>query len=273
MTPPRRIRLALSLLAPLAFGLHCAHAPPPRLAKPSPDAPTPKAVAVARAPEDTPVPAASPPRPPPPVISTPMAGEPAAALSEARLVTSSCENYQQVAREQAQARIKQMRADVDASLRDWHESQPDCWAEYAEQERESKSGSGYGRAYGGMAGGSIGMGSMGMGSMGMGIMGKGYPKPVSQPSFRPAPPRPAAKSPAPSAQRAAPRAAESASGATPRAAESASGTNNQVAGVDEADIVKTDGRYVYLSMNGALRIVEALHPRVISVTKLSLIHI
>ena len=44
----------------------------------------------------------------------------------------------------------------------------------------------------------------------------------------------------------------------PRAARSASGTNNQVAGVDEADIVKTDGRYVYLALNGALRIVEAL---------------
>ncbi len=54
----------------------------------------------------------------------------------------------------------------------------------------------------------------------------------------------------------------------PRKAASASGTNNQVASVDEADIVKTDGRYVYLVMNGALRIVEALSPRVVSVTKL-----
>jgi hypothetical protein len=39
--------------------------------------------------------------------------------------------------------------------------------------------------------------------------------------------------------------------------------------VDEADIVKTDGRYVYLAINGALRIVEALKPRVVSVTKLA----
>ncbi len=51
-------------------------------------------------------------------------------------------------------------------------------------------------------------------------------------------------------------------------ASSASGTNNQVAGVDEADIVKNDGSFVYLAMNGALRIVEALSPRVLSVTKL-----
>jgi len=50
--------------------------------------------------------------------------------------------------------------------------------------------------------------------------------------------------------------------------ESASGTNNQVDGVDEADIVKNDGAYVYLAMNGALRIVEAIRPRLLSVTKL-----
>jgi beta propeller domain-containing protein len=51
-------------------------------------------------------------------------------------------------------------------------------------------------------------------------------------------------------------------------AASASGTNNQVAGVDEADIVKNDGAYVYLAVNGALRIVEAMNPRLVSVTKL-----
>ncbi len=51
-------------------------------------------------------------------------------------------------------------------------------------------------------------------------------------------------------------------------ATSASGTNNQVVGVDEADIVKTDGRYVYLAANGALRIVEALKPHVVSTTRL-----
>ena len=52
------------------------------------------------------------------------------------------------------------------------------------------------------------------------------------------------------------------------AAGSASETNNQVAGVDEADIVKHDGRYVYFAVNGALRIMEALHPRLVSVTPL-----
>ena len=36
-----------------------------------------------------------------------------------------------------------------------------------------------------------------------------------------------------------------------------SGTNNQVAGVDEADFVKNDGQYLYVVANGALRIVQA----------------
>jgi hypothetical protein len=40
-------------------------------------------------------------------------------------------------------------------------------------------------------------------------------------------------------------------------ATSASGTNNQVAGVDEADFVKNDGKYIYLAQNGVLRIVDA----------------
>ncbi len=36
-----------------------------------------------------------------------------------------------------------------------------------------------------------------------------------------------------------------------------SGTNNQVAGVDEADFVKNDGQYLYIVENGALRILRA----------------
>ncbi|HKP56345.1 MAG TPA: beta-propeller domain-containing protein [Polyangiales bacterium] len=40
-------------------------------------------------------------------------------------------------------------------------------------------------------------------------------------------------------------------------AKSTSMTNNQVAGVDEADFIKNDDKYLYAAMNGALRIVEA----------------
>ena len=44
---------------------------------------------------------------------------------------------------------------------------------------------------------------------------------------------------------------------TATAPTSVSETNNQVAGVDEADLVKTDGQYIYLAQNSALRIVSA----------------
>ncbi|HUS28144.1 MAG TPA: beta-propeller domain-containing protein [Kofleriaceae bacterium] len=35
------------------------------------------------------------------------------------------------------------------------------------------------------------------------------------------------------------------------------GTNNQVAGVDEADFIKNDGQYIYLAQNGVFRIVDS----------------
>ncbi|HEY2369068.1 MAG TPA: beta-propeller domain-containing protein, partial [Polyangiaceae bacterium] len=54
-----------------------------------------------------------------------------------------------------------------------------------------------------------------------------------------------------------------------RSAREFSTTNNQVASVDEADIVKTDGRWVYLASNGALRIIEAMNPTVLSVTHIA----
>lgn len=40
-------------------------------------------------------------------------------------------------------------------------------------------------------------------------------------------------------------------------ASSVSGTNNQVRGVDEADFVKNDGKYIYIAQGNSLRIVEA----------------
>ncbi len=54
-------------------------------------------------------------------------------------------------------------------------------------------------------------------------------------------------------------------------ASSYSTTNNQVAGVDEADFLKNDGKYLYLVGGGALRIVQAWpaqDTRAISVTKI-----
>jgi hypothetical protein len=60
-----------------------------------------------------------------------MAGEPEPkALSEARLSAYNCDNYNEAARVQAEARIKQMRAEVDQQLKNWAEAQPGCWEEY-----------------------------------------------------------------------------------------------------------------------------------------------
>ncbi len=109
--------------------------------------------------------------------------------------------------------------------------QPGCWQEYRWQARMWNDNIGEAYGYGGLGLRGVGAGGGGVGyGVGMGRLG-GSHKVVP--------------------------------------ATSMSRTNNQVAGVDEADIVKTDGRYVYLAMNGALRIVEALKPHVVSVTRLS----
>ncbi len=52
-------------------------------------------------------------------------------------------------------------------------------------------------------------------------------------------------------------APSAAMGATASAAPAHSGTNNQVAGVDEADMVKTDGYYIYAVTGGRVSIVKA----------------
>lgn len=179
-------------------------------------------------------------RPPPAIVTAPMAGEPPpSSLSEARLVGSSCADMPAAAARIAEQRIKAMRAELEQSFNGWKESQPGCWQQWREIS-ESGYGFGNGRLSGSHAtrpsattsgGGLAGIGTTGRGASG----GSGQ---------------------------------KAAAPAGPREATSRSGTNNQVASVDEADFVKTDGRYLYLAMNGALRIVEALNPRVLSVTKL-----
>jgi Beta propeller domain len=155
-----------------------------------------------------------------------MAGEPvAASLDEARLVDSSCKDVDAAEQKLVGDRIRQMRADVDASYHEWAAQQPGCWAQYR-WEALARSGVGYGYGGLGLSGSGQGGGGSAGGSIGIGHMGS-----VGR-------------------------------------ARSASRTNNQVNGVDEADIVKTDGKYVYLVMNGTLRIVEALKPRVVSSTTL-----
>ena len=193
-------------------------------------------------------------RPPPPRTTTPMKGEPAgAAANDARLVATSCEK---ASTEQIETRVKEMRAAVDQSFKDWHDGQPDCW-EQSRQEAQMLKEMDPSESYG----------------------GGGMARPVAR-AYAPSAPRDfssalsaAAGKPAASAgPPSAPPPKSASAGAdkkdSPAAARTASGTNNQVASVDEADIVKTDGRYVYLAANGALRIVEALKPKMLSVTML-----
>ncbi len=154
---------------------------------------------------------------------------PPSSLSEARLVPSSCEDHKKA----TDARLAQMRAEVDGEFKRWHDAQPACWAEDRRRDAERKeweaclrSGQCGGLGLSGIGEGGGGHGEgIGLGSIGTLGHGAGTAAVMSR-------------------------------------------TNNQVAGVDEADIVKTDGRFVYMVANGALRIIEAMNPRVLSVTRL-----
>ena len=184
---------------------------------------------------------------PPPRVSTPMKGEPAAkALAEARLQSETCE---QATNEGTDALVKRMRADVDAEFKNWHDGQMECWQADREEYRYRREASDpvmmAKPARSALYDSSAPMKAMDLGSAMLSAAGS------SGPSGAPAP-----------------RGTEKKS-AEPAKAGKASGTNNQVASVDEADIVKTDGRYVYLAANGALRIVEAMNPKMVSVTKLA----
>ena len=161
------------------------------------------------------------------------------ALAEARLVGTNCEDAEAAARRQAETRLKHMIEEVDARWQEWKQGQPMCWEMYRQQAAEGwPVGSGHGRL-GGSHKSSAASARPGPVAMSGGASAAGPAGNKSNVSGRSAP-----------------------------TAASASGTNNQVAGVDEADIVKTDGRYVYLAMNGALRIVEAMRPQLLSVTSL-----
>lgn len=177
----------------------------------------------------------------------PMAGEPsAAALADARLVPISCESRDK----EIAARIKRMREEVDAKFKEWHDEQPACWAEDRRRDAERREleacmangQCGYGLGLSGVGSGGGGYGEgIGLGSIGTIGHGSGISVRMG--------------------------ASVGGRAANVRKAASMSGTNTQVATVDEADIVKTDGRWVYVLANGALRIVEALAPHVVSTTK------
>jgi hypothetical protein len=184
--------------------------------------------------------------PPPPVVKAPMQGEPSAAqLKEARLVSLTCDA---ASKEEADGLVKEMRAAVDVAFKEqWHDEQPACWeadrdAYRWRKEMERESGGGIAR-YAPKPAASAGSG-----------WGASLSDAMGAASGRPVPTTPAPPSEKPKEA---------------KAASKHSGTNNQVASVDEADIVKTDGKYVYIASNGALRIIEAMNPRVLSTTTIA----
>ncbi len=174
----------------------------------------------------------------------PLAGEPSSEqLAEARLVSAECSDGDENA---IQAEIEKMRAAVREQMKRWHDAQPACWQAYRERARYD----GLGLAGIGSGGGAIGYGSVGIGLGSIGTIGHGAGR--GAPKVR---------------MGASHRTASGASKPSDRG-RVASGTNNQVAGVDEADIVKTDGRFIYIATGGALRIIDARDPKIVSVTTL-----
>ncbi len=176
-------------------------------------------------------------------LTTPMKGEPSSAVlaTEARLVSTTCDK---ATNEEIDERVRQMRAAVDVSFKEWHDAQPSCWAQMREEyviRREAEKRNASGSMWGSAIGDSFGAGGLGLSGVGQGGGGVGAGIGLGHGRL----------------------SGEHKTSSEPRAARSASGTNNQVAGVDEADIVKTDGKYVYFAANGALRIALAMNPRMV----------
>src|SRR5690606_26865982 len=211
-----------------AAAITCSNVPKPAEPTPSsaPREPNASQTLVRAAPAAVPAP---PERPPPPLILTPMAGEPSASsLTQVRLQPLSCAAAGELAIERAEALVRQMRAELEASFRDWKANR----TRHCRPRRKS----------GGRLGGSHSVrssGPAGLGRSGLSVGGIGA-------------------------------GAGSGAGAEGSAAAPArfSGTHTQVASVDEADVVTPDGNYVCVVMNGALRILEAQRPRLVSTTPL-----
>ncbi|MDB5218590.1 MAG: hypothetical protein JWO86_6517, partial [Myxococcaceae bacterium] len=190
-------------------------------------------------------------RPPPPRTTTAMKGEPSgAAASEARLVATTCEK---ASAEQIETRLQEMRAAVDLSFKEWHDGQPDCWEQSRQEARWRKAEEAMNDPSGGLAGVAAAPRAYSAKPADFGAAlsaASGRPMPSAAPP--PGPPPKSASAGGGTGGGAGGGGADKKKDSSPAAARSASGTNNQVASVDEADIVKTDGRYVYLAANGAL---------------------
>jgi hypothetical protein len=187
----------------------------------------------------------------------PIAGEPSSReLGEARLISKSCQDYEQETTRWIAEHVRMMRAEVTEAFEHWSQDRdalPRSRAQCTRAQAERR------KLWGQEIGEAFGSGGIGLSGIGEGGGGRGKGMGLGAAGTRS---RSAAVSGFGSGHG---RLGGSHKSGASRAA---SQTNNQVAGVDEADIVKNDGRYVYLTMNGALRIVRAAPPALVSVTKL-----
>jgi hypothetical protein len=169
---------------------------------------------------------------------------------DARLQSSSCEELDAEVAASLALQLKEARAALDEDFRRWQAEQPDCWRQYsgvADYWEAVRNGRAHPNLWGDELGDSYGVGGLGLSGIGEGGGGRGEGLvfgAVSSSMVR--------------------SGSTSTSGGTHKT----SRTNTQVEGVDEADLVKTDGDYLYLAANGALRIVASQSPRVVSVSPL-----
>jgi hypothetical protein len=193
--------------------------------------------AVPPAPSQKPVVAFALPEPPKGIMTT-MAGDPSEAeLDQARLVGTTCDAIE---KDEVETEIAAMRKAVDAQLTAWVDQHSWCSGSTGFDGRWSSS---RGEMWGDTISDSFGAGGLGLTGTGEG--GGGFGEGIGLGNVG---------------------TMGHGGDAHARSAREFSKTNNQTDNVDEADIVKTDGRWVYLASNGALRIVEAMNPAVLSVT-------
>jgi hypothetical protein len=171
-----------------------------------------------------------------------------AAAAESHLRAESCADLERERAQVIENELGEMRKAIAQSLRDWRAEQAGCWQEYrrnadlwGDEIGEAFGAGGLGLSGIGEGGGGRGQGiSLGaIGTVGHGAgFGSGHGRLSGSHASNSSPIR-------------------------------SSATNLQVEGVDEADLVKSDGKYVYLAVNGALRIATVSPPRLLSVTPLN----
>src|SRR6478672_6209796 len=76
-------------------------------------------------------------RPLPPSVTQPLSGEASgAALAEARLVPSGCDDLKAAARRLAEERVREMQRALDEEYRGWAAEQPECWRTFRDTAEE-----------------------------------------------------------------------------------------------------------------------------------------